>query len=137
MAAEAVVDASVIGAALFQEERTEAARAFLAGGCELLAPELLYAEVASLAAKKAWRGEASPEAGRRALQALNRIVTGWHGMPELAAGGLAIAQSHKVSAYDGFYLALAQASGRPLVTLDARLLSRLEGSELSGLARLP
>lgn len=131
MPADKVVDASVIGAAFFNEIGSEAASNFLASHPGLSAPVLLYAEVASLAAKKAWRGEASAEAGQRALAALSDFITDWAGLDDLATPAFVLAERHRFSAYDAIYLALAEARKTVVVTLDMKLVKRLEAAGLS------
>ncbi len=124
MGDERVIDASVIGAALFNEAESDLARRFLAEGPTLIAPDLLFAEIASLSAKKVWRGEASKEAGEKALAVLPDFVGAVCALKSLASAAFKLAADHRFSAYDGFYLALAQQRETVLVTLDARLMRR-------------
>ena len=104
--AEEVVDASVIGAAFFNEAASASARAWLISAPRLIAPDLVYAEIASIAAKKVWRGEASTEAGARAIDAI-----------------------------DATYLALAERRETRLVTLDRKLADRARQAGVDHLLR--
>lgn len=138
MPAEArVIDASAFGAALFNETASAEARRFLSAGVPLIAPDLLFAEIASLSAKKVWRGEAPPEAGPRALATLRDFIGEFVASEELAEGAFELAAKHRVSAYDGIYLALARTRGLRAVTLDDRLIARAQAAGLGALVCRP
>ncbi len=124
MSADQVIDASVVGAAFFNEAHSSLARRFLAQASPLFAPTLLVAEIASLSAKKVWRGEASSAAGERALAVLPDFVGTFVDLAPLAERAFQLAAQHRFSAYDGFYLALAESRACRVVTLDARLIDR-------------
>ena len=135
--ADAVIDASVLGAALFTEKASAQARRFLAQDRRLIAPDLLHAEMASLAAKKIWRGEASETVGQAALRALSDFVEDFAPCRPLAARALTLAAGREVSAYDGVYLALSERTGLPLITLDEKLLRKAGAAGFQGVVRLP
>lgn len=137
MPTEQVVDASLLGAALYNEVDSLAARRFLAAGARLLAPDLLFAEIASLSAKKVWRGEAPIEAGPRALDVLRDFVDEFVPSETLASRAFDLAAKHRFSAYDGLYLALAEARRTRLVTLDEKLIERATASDLGDLVTRP
>jgi predicted nucleic acid-binding protein len=123
MRGERVVDASVVAAAFFQESFTSEARRFLLATPLLVAPDLLHAEIASVAAKKVWRGEATEIVGARACNELAGIVST---IPSasLASRAFAMAARHRFSAYDGLYLALAETRDAPLFTFDTAFARR-------------
>ena len=125
MNAEAVVDASVLGAALFKEEHSAEAIDFLLRADTLAAPTLLTAEIASLAVKKVWRGEADLDLAKEAMLAVDEFVPTRTPCELLAVAALDIAAAHKLSAYDSFYVALALERDVPLATLDIRLVRRV------------
>lgn len=131
-----VVDASVLGAAFFEEIDTVAARRFLAGRAGLLAPALLAVEIGSIAAKKVWGGLASSEVCERAIVETGRLVILVEPSPDLALVAFRLARDHRFSVYDASYLALAQARGLTLVTLDARLAKRADERGLGALVSL-
>jgi predicted nucleic acid-binding protein len=133
MADRWVVDASVVGAAFFNEARSDEARVFLATYDDLIAPDLLFAEIASLSAKKVWRGEADETAARRAVRTLRQVVAEFIGGAALAETALALSARHRFSAYDAFYLSLAEARGLQLVTFDEKLIDRANAAGLGGL----
>ena len=122
MRGERVVDASVIAAALFPEEHTTEARRFLLG--------TLHAEIASVAAKKVWRGETTEEIGTRACAELGALVETTPSAV-LSVRAFDLAARHRFSAYDGLYLALAERRGVPVYTLDARFAPHSPSASMS------
>ena len=113
----AVVDSSVICAALFNEPEAAMAFAQMAGK-SLLAPRLLGYEVVSVALKKLRRG-ATHEAVERALadylrQAIE-IVDPAHDEQ------FALAGRYQLTGYDAAYLWLAAELRAPLLTFDKKL----------------
>ena len=133
--AEEVVDASVIGAAFFNEAASASARAWLIAAPRLIAPDLLYAEIASIAAKKVWRGEASTEAGARSIEAIDDFLAEAIPLGELAGQAFDLAAKHRFSAYDATYLALAEQRETRLVTLDRKLVDRATQAGVGHLLR--
>lgn len=130
MAADHVVDASVLGAAFYNEAHSDAARAFLAAEPSLAAPDLIFAQIASLSAKKVWRDEASLEVAARALRAVSEFVSEFEPLAPLSADALDLCARLRLSAYDAFYVALAVKRDLPLITLDARLIARAKEAGL-------
>lgn len=137
MAVEWVVDASVIGAVLFEEENSILARRFLAEIIEAfaipIAPDLLLLEMASIAAKKRWRGEVSEIDATGAVDAAPKMAKRPIQTAGLAPRAYVLAAAHRFSAYDATYLALAELRGCRVATLDRRLADR---AEREGLAHL-
>jgi predicted nucleic acid-binding protein len=130
-----VVDASVAFKWVVREEGSEAARALVAAGEPLIAPELVLVEVANAAWKGARRGLVAP--GQLAVVAerlpdwLDRI----HPVRPLLPRAVAIARDLDHPVYDCVYLALAEREAAALVTADLRLLARAAGSPWAGLVR--
>jgi predicted nucleic acid-binding protein len=124
MADERVIDASVVGAAFFNETGSVLARQFLLGGPRLIAPNLLFAEIASLSAKKVWRNEADLNVARRAVATLPDFIDEFVALEPLAIPALDLAAEHRFSAYDALYLALAISRETDVVTLDQKLVDR-------------
>lgn len=137
MADRMVIDASVLAAAFFNEDRSVEARQYLQGSPRLQAPELIRIEIASIAAKKIWKHESSHEAGIRAVIAIDEFVSRIVPTQSLAVRALELAASHRFSAYDATYLALAQAEGVAMVTFDDKLKRRAEEVGLTGLVISP
>lgn len=116
-----VVDASVLGAAFFEEVDTIAARTFLARETHLIAPSLLSLEIASIAAKKVWKDLASHDVASRAVAETPRLIALVEPLHELAQPAFTLASGHRFSVYDASYLALAVKADATLITADKRL----------------
>ena len=129
-----VVDASVAAKWFAPEDDSPVAFGIL--DHELLAPDLLYAEVANILWKKWRRGEVAddvPEIGARLLAGLTLQVTP---CASLMADAVALATRLGHPAYDCFYLALARRHSTPMVTADQRLIARCQQADASDLAGL-
>lgn len=123
-----VADASLLGAAFFEETETAPARSFLAREARLIAPTFLLLEIASIAAKKVCKDQTSAEVGARAVSETPRLVTLIDLSAPLALEAFRLAQAHRYSVYDAAYLALAMERQIPLVTLDAKLVARAQAN---------
>jgi len=113
-----VVDASVLGAVVFQEPRLAAAVALLQGA-ELYAPILLAYELASIARKKALLHPPSAQDLLANLEDAQAMDIRWMEVNHLAVVRLALETG--LTTYDASYLQLAQSLGLALVTFDERL----------------
>lgn len=136
MRSERVVDASVIAAAFFPEELTDQARRFLLETPRLIAPDHLHAEIASVAAKKVWRGEASEHVGAQACSALAELVATTPSAV-LASRAFELASRHRFSAHDGLYLALAENRQVPVYTFDGAFARRMIKAGFKSLVEAP
>ena len=120
-----VVDASVAAKWYMDESDSPLARDILAKGIDLIAPDVIVAEVLNAIWSKRRKGLMP----RLDLDQLHRSLTGSFteivAAPTVmkAAFELAVALDHPV--YDCLYVALAEARDCPLITADARLLQRL------------
>lgn len=113
-----VVDASAVAEVLLGTDRGRAAAPLLRDA-QLIAPDILTAEVASVLRGWSLSGRLSDDDGRRGLRECREL-----GVVLLPAAPLledVWALRHNVSAYDACYVALARAQGCSLLTLDARL----------------
>jgi predicted nucleic acid-binding protein len=124
MAVERILDASVLASALFPEARTDRARAWLTTDTVFLAPDLLLVEMASIAAKKVRRGAIDPAQAEAALDQVGELITRSVPSRDHYRRAYALAADHGFSAYDGLYLALAEARGSPVLTADEKLVRR-------------
>jgi predicted nucleic acid-binding protein len=113
-----VVDASALGAVLFDEPGSEDLLRALEG-FDLKAPALLPFEIASICHKKMKKHPKEAAKYARALAFYGQLSIGL--FPVEPSQALAVAQKHGLTTYDASYLALAQALGVELVTLDAAL----------------
>lgn len=119
-----VIDAGVALAALLDDDEHTAWAREVMSERDLAAPELLSVEVAHLLRKSVSQGLLTAHEGRGALADLLDVVDDFypHGpfVPRIWE-----LQSN-VTSYDSAYVALAEALGAPLATLD-RKLSRAPG----------
>jgi predicted nucleic acid-binding protein len=123
-----VVDASVAFKWVVREEGSEAARALVAAGEPLVAPELVLVEVANAAWKGVRRGLVAPEQLAAATERLPDWLDQIHPVRPLLPRAVAIARELGHPVYDCVYLALAERAAAVLVTADQRLLARVAGT---------
>ena len=126
-----VVDASVIAAAFFQEEHAAKASDLLLSGCELHAPDLLYAETANVICKRHARREITPDEATALANDLLRLPIQIAPCGELVRPALALALQTGRSAYDCIYVALAVERKSVLVSGDQRLLNSLKNTPVA------
>jgi len=131
-----VVDASVAVKWFIPEEGSGRAQAVLESDRELLAPDLLWREVANVLWRNYRRQELDARAARRILRDLARVPIDFHPAAGLAEAALETAITHGITAHDGLYLALAMGQGCPLVTADRRLHEACRRSALASLVTL-
>jgi predicted nucleic acid-binding protein len=133
MPASVIIDASVAAKLYFSEELSEEAEAAIRRAGDLIAPNLLYIEMASLAAKRVRRGTSPYEAAAHAMGLVRDLLDEAVPVESLAQRACELSAEHGVSAYDGAYLALAEARGLRVLTADFRLVRRAEACGLSHL----
>lgn len=119
-----VIDASVATRWMFQLDRSDRAAAVAESGERLIAPDLVMAEITNAAWKIVTWGDVSAETARVHLSAVERAFDSLVASVELKDRALAIALELRHSAYDCFYLALAEMRECPVVTADDRLIRR-------------
>ena len=116
-----VVDASVAVKWFVPEELSADARGLLAAEYELLAPDLLWAELGNALWKKHRRRELDQRTATRLLRDFSRVPIEFYATERWAEPALELAVRQGVTVYDGLYLALAAGHGCRLVTADRRL----------------
>jgi predicted nucleic acid-binding protein len=116
-----VVDASVAVKWFIPEELSTQARGLLATEYELLAPDLLWAELGNVLWKKHRRRELDQRTATRLLDDFARVPIEYHASQHWAGAALALAIRHGATVYDGLYLALAAGNECRVVTADRRL----------------
>jgi predicted nucleic acid-binding protein len=114
-----VVDASVLFEVVADTPRAESLRAYLAGDEDQAAPHLIDAEVLSVIQAKHRSGALDATAAGQAVDDL-RVWPGerW---PHQLLLERAWELRENVRSYDALYVALAEAMGATLLTLDERL----------------
>ena len=113
-----VVDASAVAEILFGTEAGRRA-AELLDGHELLAPQHLTAEVASVIRGWSLSGQITDEQALRAFREFDALEVEQVPMTSLLPSVYSL--RHNISAYDAMYVVLARAVQCELLTLDARL----------------
>ncbi len=116
-----VIDASVAVKWFVPEDLSPAASRLLRGDDEFIAPDLLFAEVASAVWKKARRGELSQRDAQRLVSDITAAPIDAVPCRALAADGHALAHAVGITVYDAMYLALAVRLRTQVVTADDRL----------------
>lgn len=127
-----VVDASVVAAAFFPEPQHDAAKAILASGRTLCAPELLLAEVANVIWKRHTRGELAAMEAEALLADVMLLPIEYTPTAALVSLALPLTLRTGRTVYDCVYLALAVRQRAVLVTGDQRLANALSGTPLAG-----
>jgi len=113
-----VVDASALGAMVFGEPDAPAVAKELTGSV-LVAPHLLWFELASIAIKKATLHSDRIEQIREAFRMAGRLAIKLLDVDHLEVVDLAA--KSRLTTYDASYLWLARKTGGELVTMDKRL----------------
>jgi len=117
-----VVDASVAVKWFVDEVRSAEARAVLASGQPIIAPDLIIPETCNTAWKKVRRGDIPSEQGEAMVRALPLSFDRIAPTAPLSGRAMELAQRFDHPAYDCFYLALAESESAVLVTDDDRLI---------------
>lgn len=116
-----VVDASVAIKWFLPEPHSLQALRLLEGERELLAPDLIWAELGNVLWKRWRQGELADENARTILQDLRRVPLLIHPAEEIADAAWSFASQFQRSFYDSLYLALASGQSCRMVTADRRL----------------
>ncbi|MGK9170785.1 type II toxin-antitoxin system VapC family toxin [Inquilinus limosus] len=128
-----IADASLVAKLLFDEPGTAEAEAVVQRGDPLIAPELIIAELASLAWKKRRRQELSAEDSVAAVALAARMLERLEPVVSLRQRAMEIANELDHSPYDCFYLALAEREQGRLATFDRGLSDRVSASRYASL----
>ena len=88
---------------------------------ELLAPDLLWAELGNVLWKKHRRRELDQRTAARLLGDFSRVPIKLHPAQRWTGAALDLAIRHGVTVYDGLYLAVAAGNECRLMTADRRL----------------
>jgi predicted nucleic acid-binding protein len=129
-----VIDASVAAKWLAPEAESAQAEALLDD--DLLAPDLLFAEVANILWTKQTRSEMTAATAAATARWLQQVPLQVHDGAGLMDDALALAVRLKHPASDCMSLALARQTGCPLITADRRLFERWQRTDAADLAGL-
>jgi len=125
-----VIDASVAVKCVLPEAHTDIAQR-IARRAELLAPELLWAELGSVLWVRQKRRLVTPQEARVLVIQLRRLRITTLSMSSLLPAALDVAMSLGHGLYDCLYLAVALARGCPVVTADRRFHRAVSASMLA------
>ena len=117
------------GEALSREAR-DVLREFAGGRLRLAVPDLFWPEFGNVQWKAVRSGRISRRSAEESIQAMAEVGVATAPSRPLLRDAFSIAAAFERSVYDGVYLALASASGAPLVTADEKLVNAVA-------ARLP
>jgi len=123
-----VVDASVAIKWFVPEIHADAARRLLREGNILLAPDLIWAEVANALWRKWREKELTAEIVEDILNDFRRYPLRICSGESLYDVAWPIVQGSGRTFYDSLYLALAMSNGCPLVTSDLRFYNAIQGT---------
>ena len=120
-----VVDANIVTKWFVDQIHSDLAELVQWSTQPLLAPQLMVAEVADALRKHVRVRDISVDQARTALASLPRLFSEIVAMEQLADAALTLARKIEHSAYDCFYLVLAESRSAQLVTADTRLINRV------------
>jgi len=126
-----VIDASVVTAALLQEKHAGSARVVLTSGAELLAPDLIIAEMGNVIWKRFTRGELDADESTLLLSDCLALPIALTPSIDLIEPALELATRTRRTVYDCLYMALALTSDCTFLTADERLVNSLKTTPLS------
>lgn len=120
-----VVDASVVIKWFVPEPLSPEARKILddyrAGALDLVAPDLLNAEVGNIVWKKQTYQGLSADDAKAVIDGFRSLVIAFTPTPDLLVDAYNLAITHKRTVYDSLYLALSIREACQFVTADERL----------------
>jgi predicted nucleic acid-binding protein len=123
-----VVDASVVAKWFFPEQFSAESRHLLSPRRTLLAPDLIWSEVGSIAWKRVRRGEINGDEAAQLIAELSRMPLSTTPTQRLLAPALELAIATDRTVYDCTYLALAIDRKCRFVTADERLVNALSST---------
>lgn len=130
-----VADANVIAYLVMPGERTEEAEAVLSRDATWAAPMLWRSELRSVVHKYVLRGDITISRALAVLEQADDVIDGREGQVESRVV-LELATRSKCSTYDCEYVALAEALGVPLITVDRAVLRAFPGTAMTPAAFL-
>ena len=121
-----VLEASVLADALLDDKaRGSAARTAMSGATSFAAPELIYPETLAACRRAVRSGSLDADRADRAIDRLARLPLTIE--PHAGLVQRIWELRDRSSAYDGAYVAIAEALGAPLLTADERLARAAQG----------
>jgi len=130
-----VIDASVAVKWFLPEPDAEPAVALLRGGHRLIAPDLLWIEVASVLWKVARRSALTAEEAERMISDAAAFPVEIFESGPLLVDALRIATATDRTVYDSLYVALSAREDAVMITADDRLVNALASTNWADSAR--
>ena len=124
-----VIDASAAVKWFLPERDADKARLLLSSTYRLIAPDLLWIEVASVVWKVARRGAISDDEARQIITDASAFPVETVESFPLLPEALRIATKTDRTVYDSLYVALAAGEGTAVVTADERLVNALANTK--------
>jgi predicted nucleic acid-binding protein len=138
MPAEVVVDSSVVAALVTPEEYSDWASKRLSEYDDFHALDLNYYEVANAIKYKKSDRFGAKDAIKAFMQAAEMMnLYAVHNFSEVINDAIAIALELNVTVYDAAFLSLAEKLDAQLLTLDQKLVKKLEGTKYYGFMEYP
>jgi predicted nucleic acid-binding protein len=131
-----VVDASVFVKLFLPERGSELASSLVNSAEELAAPDLIWAECASVLWKRHARGEIAARDAGDILAEMLRSPLLIHDSRDLVPDAMQLAMTAKRTVYDSLYLALAIRLNCKMATADGRLARAMESTPFAKHIRL-
>lgn len=126
-----VIDASIAAKWSLDEPGSASASRLIEVAGRLVAPDLLFAELANICWRKVRAGEIADDHGEIALAFARQVIRSTLPTASVAARALAIALELDHPACDAVYLACAEAEDGTMVTADRRLSRKVAGTALA------
>lgn len=123
------VDACVAAKWFFPEVHTDAAVKLLKNQHDLIAPELIHAEVANIVWKKQRTKEIDAEVARDAIKTFSQFVIEKVRHRNIIHAALDLAMAYDRTVYDSLYLATAIYTDSTLVTADKKFYNAINRSD--------
>jgi len=131
-----VVDASIAVKWIVPETDSAQANTLLDGAHTLIAPDLIWVEVANALWRVRKKGIVTSLQAENALDESDAYPVHLHASYQLLVPAFRIAAEHDRTIYDSLYVALAIRERATLITSDNRLVNALANSPLAGRAKL-
>jgi predicted nucleic acid-binding protein len=130
MPAEIVVDSSVVAALVTPEQYSDWASKKLSEYDDFHALDLNYYEVANAIKYKTSDRFDSKDAAKAFMQAVEMLdLCAVHNFYEVIKNAISIAMELNITVYDAAFLSLAEKLDAQLLTLDQKLVKKLEGTK--------
>jgi predicted nucleic acid-binding protein len=130
-----ILDASVALKCFFAEADSERAQDLVLSQADWIAPELIFLEVANVAALRVRRGLSPADAATQAIGGLRALLLETSPLDRLVGAALELAVQHGFSAHDAAYVALAVDEESVVLTADLKLAQRAEAAGLADYVR--